>query len=53
VTLLEAVQDALARIVFVREAVELEEYAVASSILRDLEQDLVSVLERARSEATS
>jgi hypothetical protein len=46
VTALEALRDTLARVVFAREAVELQEYALAASILRDLEHDLAAVLEQ-------
>jgi hypothetical protein len=53
VTLQDALVDALARIVFAREAIELEEYAVAATVLRDLEEDLAVVLERTASEAAS
>jgi hypothetical protein len=38
--MVEALREALARVVFCREAVELGEPAVAVAILRDLEADL-------------
>ena len=44
-TAAEAVRDALARVVFAREALELGEYAIATTVLRDLEFDLASVLD--------
>jgi hypothetical protein len=49
----ELLADVVARIVFAREAVELGEYGVAASVLRDLEEDLAVALERDRNEATS
>jgi hypothetical protein len=38
------VRDVLARVVYLREAVELGEHALAAAILRDLEDDLAEVL---------
>lgn len=45
-TLHDALLDALARIVFAREAVDLQEYALATTVLRDLEDDLAIALDR-------
>jgi hypothetical protein len=45
-TLRDAVPDALARIVFAREALELGEYAIVATVLRDLEEDLVAAVDR-------
>jgi hypothetical protein len=47
--LLAVVQDALARIVRVIEALEDGETGIAGAILRDLEDDLAAVIERERS----
>lgn len=47
-TLLELVEDAVARIVFCREAIAVGELALAAAILRDLEEDLAVALELER-----
>lgn len=47
-TLLEALQDALARIVFAREAVELQEFRLAATVLHNLKEDLACALDRER-----
>jgi hypothetical protein len=51
VNLRDELQEAVARIVFAREAVELQEYALAVSILRDLEEDVAAAIEQAGREA--
>jgi hypothetical protein len=53
VTLRDGLHDAIVRVVFAREAVELGEYAVAAHILRDLECDLVGALDRDAEETAS
>jgi hypothetical protein len=53
VNLRDELQQAVARIIFCREAVELGEYAIAETVLRDLEADLVGALEREQPEATA
>jgi hypothetical protein len=47
VTLLEELREALARIVFCREALGLGEYGIAAAVLRDLEDDLAVAVEGA------
>ena len=47
----DALRDALARIVFALEAIGEGEVGVASSVLRDLEEDLVVALDGEREEA--
>jgi hypothetical protein len=49
--LLDALQDALARVVFAREALDLGEYGIVVAVLRDLEDDLAAAIARARREA--
>ena len=48
VLLVDVLREAVARVVFCREAVELGEQAVAAAVLRDLEADLVAALEHER-----
>jgi hypothetical protein len=47
---LDALVDAVVRIIFAREAVELGESGIAASVLRDLEEDLAAVLAQASEE---
>jgi hypothetical protein len=53
VNLREEMQEALARIVFAREAVELGENQLAAAILRNLEHDVAAALAQAAEEAAS
>jgi hypothetical protein len=53
VNLRDVLAEAVARIVYCREAVELGEYALAAAVLRDLEEDLVATVERATEEGSA